>query len=146
MSSKAPRPAEERDAYKILNELRQTKLDADFYTAGLQNHISTIRKASEYPNLRDEEQKLLDEYQDYLEGIRMQQDKILRTVTYPQTLKEVSAHKIERRTSEQFQLDIIARNRQTDENNDTEEPITYTLRLQPRLYSYRQLIDSNDAA
>ena len=76
----------------------------------------------------------------------MQQDKILRTVTYPQTLKEVSAHKIERRTSEQFQLDIIARNRQTDENNDTEEPITYTLRLQPRLYSYRQLIDSNDAA
>ena len=100
MSSKAPRPAEERDAYKILNELRQTKLDADFYTAGLQNHINAIRKASEYPNLRDEEQKLLDEYQDYLEGIRMQQDKILRTVTYPQTLKEVSAHKIERRTSE----------------------------------------------
>ena len=73
MSSKAPHPAgETRDPYTILQELRQTKLDADFYISGLQNHLNIIRERSVHPNLREEEKKLLEEYQEYMDGIRLQ--------------------------------------------------------------------------
>ena len=84
MSSRAPSsPALTRDSYQILQELRQTKLEADFYISGLQHNLNVIKEKSIHPNLRDEEQKLLSEYQDYMDGIRLQQDKILRSVTYP---------------------------------------------------------------
>lgn len=56
MSSKAPgSPALMRDSYQILQELRQTKLEADFYISGLQHNLNVIKEKSIHPNLRDEE-------------------------------------------------------------------------------------------
>ena len=84
---------------------------AIFYKERLISNIDEIKKKSQHPKLRHEEELLLKEYQDYMDGIRLQQDKILRTVSYPLSLKQVAAARIEERTADNQNIDIIARNR-----------------------------------
>ena len=74
----------------------------------------------------------------------MQQDKIMRTASYPPSQIEVPAEKIEQRTNETRDVEIIARNRNTDEQHETEET-TYTIRMSPYLTSFRELGQEHDA-
>ena len=134
--------SETRDSYQLLQDFRKTQMAADFYKQRLHQNISQIHDSSKHPNLLHEEKLLLNEYQDYMEGIRLQQDKILRTVSYPLSIKDVSAQRIEERPNDNQNIDIIARNRKTDDTTDCEET-TYTLRLQPKLYSFRFLCQTD---
>ena len=111
---------------------------SDFYKQSLEEHVKQIQKDCYHPNLRQEEKLLLKEYQDYLEGVRVQQDKIMRTASYPPSQLEVPAARIEERTNETRDIEIVARNRNTDEQHENEET-TYTIRMSPYLTSFREL-------
>ena len=45
----------------------------------------------QWPHLSPEESKLIEVYQTYMENVKQQQDKIMKTASYKPTLKEVEA-------------------------------------------------------
>ena len=138
MKTKPPMFSTQEDAQEVIKMFYKSRMAAEFFKQNVQDQIESIQKESCYPNLRKEEKFLIKEYQKYLETVRVQQDKIMRTQSYPPTKIEVPAQKIEDSAIETRDFEILARNRNLDEQNDIEEP-TYTIKMPPKLISQSQL-------
>jgi len=82
-------PDDKMSAVAILNDLNSAKAVADYYQEELAKRHKRFELEKQWPYLSQEEQKLIEHYQHYMENVKQQQDKIMRTVSLVQKSTEI---------------------------------------------------------
>ena len=76
-------------ATAILNDLCSAKSASDYYRDEIEKRHQRFELEKQWPYLSPEETKLIEVYQRYMENVKQQQDKIMRTASYKPTYREI---------------------------------------------------------
>lgn len=82
---------EHPSAVEILKDLGSSMSIAEYYKHELEKRHARFDKEKFWPYLSQEEQKLIEHYQHYMENVKVHQDKIMRTVSLQPNMQPAEA-------------------------------------------------------